>query len=111
MAALVRVSKNDEVYIKRLLDARADGVIIPMINSSNDARKAVEYVKYPPEGKRGVSLYRVQEFGLNNGFEDYKKWLTENAVVIALIEHIDAVNNIEEIISTAGIAWCNNWVL
>ncbi len=103
MAALVRVSKNDEVYIKRALDAGADGVIVPMINNTEDARKAVEYVKYPPEGKRGVGLYRAQKFGLNNGFENYKKWLSDNAIVIAQIEHIDAINNIEEIIATSGI--------
>ncbi len=103
MAALVRVSKNDEVYIKRVLDAGADGVIVPMVNSTQDARKAVEYVKYPPEGKRGVGLYRAQKFGLNNGFESYKKWLAESSVIIAQIEHIDAVNNIEEIIATPGI--------
>jgi 2-dehydro-3-deoxyglucarate aldolase len=103
MAALVRVSKNDEVYIKRVLDAGADGVIVPMIKSADDAKKAVEYVKYPPEGKRGVGLYRAQKFGLNNGFEHYKKWLSENSVIIAQIEHIDAVNNIKEIIATPGI--------
>ena len=103
MAALVRVSKNDEVYIKRVLDAGADGVIVPMINNAEEAKKAVEYVKYPPEGKRGVGLYRAQKFGLNNGFEHYKKWLSESSVIIAQIEHIDAVNNIEEIIATPGI--------
>lgn len=103
MAALVRVSKNDEVYIKRVLDAGADGVIVPMINNAKDARKAVEYVKYPPEGKRGVGLYRAQKFGLNSGFENYKQWLNDSSVIIAQIEHIDAVNNIEEIISTPGI--------
>ncbi len=103
MAALVRVSKNDEVYIKRVMDAGADGVIAPMINTADDARKAVEYVKYPPEGKRGVGLYRAQKFGLNNGFEEYKQWLTENVVIIAQIEHFEAVNNIEEIIATPGI--------
>ena len=103
MAALVRVSKNDEVYIKRVLDAGADGVIVPMINNADDARKAVQYVKYPPEGKRGVGLYRAQKFGLTNGFEDYKEWLTYSSVIIAQIEHVDAVNNIEEIISTPGI--------
>jgi 2-dehydro-3-deoxyglucarate aldolase len=103
MAALVRVSKNEEVYIKRVLDAGADGVIVPMINNKADAKKAVEYVKYPPEGKRGVGLYRAQKFGLNNGFEDYKKWLSENAVIIVQIEHIEAINNIDEIISTIGI--------
>jgi 2-dehydro-3-deoxyglucarate aldolase len=103
MAALVRVSKNDEVYIKRVLDAGADGIIVPMMNNAEDARKAVEYVKYPPIGKRGVGLYRAQQYGLNNGFEDYKKWLEKYVVIIAQIEHIDAVSNIEEIISTPGI--------
>jgi 2-dehydro-3-deoxyglucarate aldolase len=103
MSALVRVSKNDEVYIKRVLDAGADGVIIPMVNNAEDAKKAVEYVKYPPEGKRGVGLYRAQQYGLNNGFNNYKKWLVESVVIIAQIEHIEAVNNIEEIISTPGI--------
>jgi 2-dehydro-3-deoxyglucarate aldolase len=103
MSALVRVSKNDEVYIKRVLDAGADGVIVPMVNNAADAKKAVEYVKYPPVGKRGVGLYRAQQYGLNNGFNNYKKWLNESAVVIAQIEHIEAVNNIEEIIATPGI--------
>ena len=103
MAALVRVSKNDEVHIKRVLDAGADGVIVPMVNNATEAKKAVEYVKYPPIGKRGVGLYRAQKFGLNDGFEDYKRWLNDSSVVIAQIEHIDAINDIEDIISTPGI--------
>jgi len=103
MSALVRVSKNDEVYIKRVLDAGADGIIVPMVNNKEDAKKAVEYVKYPPVGKRGVGLYRAQHYGLNNGFEEYKKWLDEYVVIIAQIEHFESVNNIEEIISTPGI--------
>lgn len=101
MSALVRICKNEEVYIKRVLDAGADGVIVPMINNADDAKKAVEFVKYPPEGKRGVGLYRAQKFGF--GFEEYKKWLSDNVVIIAQIEHFEAVNNIEEIISTKGI--------
>ena len=103
MPALVRVSKNDEVYIKRVLDAGADGIIVPMVNNAEDALKAVEFVKYPPVGKRGVGLYRAQQYGQNNGFEEYKRWLNESVVIIAQVEHIDAVNNIEEIISTLGI--------
>lgn len=101
IAALVRVSKNEEVVIKHVLDAGADGVIIPMINSREDAIKAVEFVKYPPTGKRGVGLSRAQEYGI--AFEEYKKWLNDYSVIIAQIEHIDGVNNIEEIITTNGI--------
>jgi len=99
--ALVRVSKNDEVAIKKVMDAGADGVIIPMINSAEDAKKAVNFVKYPPVGKRGVGLARAQKYGL--GFEEYKQWVNRDSVIIAQIEHIDAVEHIEEIILTEGI--------
>ena len=75
IAALVRVEKNDEVFIKHALDSGADGIIVPMIKSKNDAINAVEYAKYPPLGKRGVGLSRAQNYGQN--FEDYKKWQEE----------------------------------
>lgn len=101
VAALVRVSKNEEVVIKHVLDAGADGIIVPMICSKEDAIQAVDYAKYPPIGKRGVGLARAQQYG--TGFESYKKWVAEDLVVIAQIEHIDGINNLEEIISVDGI--------
>jgi 2-dehydro-3-deoxyglucarate aldolase len=99
--ALVRVSKNEEVIIKRVLDMGADGIIVPMVSSGEDAQQAVDYAKYPPVGKRGVGLYRAQKYGTE--FESYKKWVDEELVIIAQIEHIDAVKNIDEIISVDGI--------
>jgi len=101
MKALVRVSKNEEVIIKRILDMGADGIIVPMIKSKSDALEAIDYAKYPPIGKRGVGLFRAQKYGL--GFNEYKKWVNEELVIIAQIEHIEAVNNIDEIITTDGI--------
>lgn len=101
IAALVRVSKNEEVSIKLALDSGADGIIVPMINTKNDAIKAVNYCKYPPHGTRGVGLSRAQNYGI--GFTEYKKWVNESLVIIAQVESIDAVNNLEEIISTKGI--------
>ena len=101
MKALVRVSKNEEVVIKRVLDIGADGIIVPMVCSKEDAKMAVEYAKYPPAGKRGVGLYRASKYGTK--FEEYKKWVDEELVIIAQIEHIDAVNNIDEILSVNGI--------
>ena len=101
MKALVRVAKNEEVIIKKMLDAGADGIIVPMINNKNDALQAIDFAKYPPIGKRGVGLYRAQNYGL--GFDEYKKWVEEELVIIAQIEHIEAVENIEKIITTEGI--------
>ncbi len=101
VAAFVRVSKNEEVVIKHVLDAGADGIIVPMVCSRADAIQAVDYAKYPPIGKRGVGLARAQQYG--TGFDIYKKWVSEDLVVIAQIEHIDGINNLEEIISVDGI--------
>lgn len=101
MKALVRVSKNEEVIIKRVLDIGADGIIVPMVKSKNDAMQAINYAKYPPTGKRGVGLFRAQKYGL--GFNEYKEWVENELVIIAQIEHIEAVQNIEEIITTDGI--------
>ena len=101
MQALVRVSKNEEVAIKRVLDAGADGVIVPMILNKEDAKQAVDYVKYPPMGKRGVGLNRAQKYG--TAFDTYQNFVNNEVVVIAQIEHIEAVNNLEEIFSVPGI--------
>ena len=101
MVPLVRVGENDPNLIKRVMDLGAHGIIIPNIKTAAEARKAVESVQYPPHGKRGVGLYRAQKFG--NNFENYKKWLKNESIVIIQIEHIDAVNNIDEIFSTKGV--------
>ena len=101
LKALVRVSKNEEVIIKKVLDIGADGIIVPMVKSKEDAIKAIDFAKYPPIGKRGVGLFRAQKYGI--GFDEYKKWVNEELVIIAQIEHIEAVENIEKIITTDGI--------
>jgi len=101
MQALVRVSKNEEVVIKRVLDAGADGIIVPMIKNREEAIEAVSYVKYPPMGKRGVGLNRAQKYG--TAFTSYQEWVKNEVVVIAQIEHIEAVNNLEDILSVPGI--------
>ena len=101
MVPLVRVGENNPNLIKRVMDAGAHGVIVPNINSAEEAQRAVDSVKYPPYGKRGVGLYRAQGYG--RGFEDYKRWLAKESVVIIQIEHIDAVRDIDNIFTVEGI--------
>jgi len=98
---LVRVSSNDPIQIKRVMDAGAHGVVIPMINSPEEAEKAVAAVRYPPRGIRGVGLARAQGYGIN--FNDYTEWVNKESVVIVQIEHIDAINNLGKILSTDGV--------
>jgi len=101
VAPLVRVGTNDANLIKRVMDSGAYGVIVPMVNSEEDARHAVSAVKYPPFGIRGVGLARAQKYGLD--FEGYKAWNEESSVVIVQVEHIRAVENLEAILSVDGV--------
>lgn len=99
--ALVRLTSNDANQIKRVMDAGAHGVIVPMVNSREDAKKAVQSLYYPPIGRRGVGLARAQGYGTS--FSAYQKWLEDEAIIIVMIEHIDAVNNLEDILTVPGI--------
>lgn len=101
VAPLVRVGKNDPSLIKRVMDAGAHGVIVPMVNTAAEAVRAVAAVKYPPVGSRGVGLARAQGYGLD--FESYKNRINRDSVVIVQIEHIDAVRNLEAILSVPGV--------
>lgn len=101
LKAFVRVGENNTRIIKRVLDAGADGIIIPMVNSKEEAIKAIEAVNYPPLGKRGVGLARAQKYGF--GFDEYKDNKANDIKLIVQIEHIDAVNNLDDILSLEEI--------
>lgn len=101
VSPLVRLSANDPVQIKRVMDAGAQGIIVPMVNSRTDACAAVASVYYPPQGHRSVGLARAQGYG--TAFKQYGEWLEANAVVIVQVEHIDAVNNLIDILSVPGV--------
>lgn len=96
IASFVRIFDNDSVIIKRVMDAGASGIIVPMINSKEEALRAYNSMHYPPTGTRGVGLSSAQVYGGN--FENYKKWLSQEATLIVQIEHIQAVRNLESIL-------------
>ena len=100
-APLVRVGANDPLPIKLALDAGAAGVVVPMVNSADDARRAAEALYYPPRGRRGVGLARAQRYGL--AFEAYRNWADRESVLVVQIEHIDAVNQLEAILAVDGV--------
>ena len=101
VSPLVRLTSNDGNQIKRVMDSGAHGIIVPMVKTKGDAEQAVSSVYYPPKGIRGVGLARAQDYGI--GFHEYRDWLEENAIIIVQIEHIDAVNNLKDILSVDGV--------
>ena len=94
---LVRLTSNDPDQIKRIMDAGSKGIIVPMVKSANEVKRAVDSMYYPIKGKRSVGLARAQGYGRD--LESYIKELEEKCVLIVQIEHIDAVNDLEEIFS------------
>jgi len=99
--AIIRVPEKSEVAIKKMLDIGADGIIAPQVNSADEARRIVEWCKYPPQGVRGVGLARAQGYGLD--FASYVESANDDIAVIIQAEHIDAVNNIDDIVKVEGI--------
>jgi 4-hydroxy-2-oxoheptanedioate aldolase len=74
MPALVRVADNDQGLIGRALDAGAQGVVCPLIDSADDAERFVRAVKYPPRGRRSWGPYRAQ-LGVSGDYVGQGEWL------------------------------------
>jgi len=95
---LVRLSSNDAIQIKRIMDAGAHGVIVPMVNTLEDVKKAHQAMHYPPVGNRGVGLARAQKYGAD--FKGYWEWQKNNSLLIVQIEHKNALENLDEIFAS-----------
>lgn len=103
IAPIVRVPWNDMVIIKRVLDIGAKGLVIPWVNSREEAEAAVRYSLYPPRGVRGVGPRRAIMYGSIDFLEYYRRFEEEELILIVQIETEKAINNIEEIASVKGI--------
>jgi 2-keto-3-deoxy-L-rhamnonate aldolase RhmA len=101
VAPLVRLTSNDSNQIKRVMDAGAHGIVVPMVNTPAEAKRAVAATRYAPAGSRGVGLARAQGYGVN--FQDHLKWQSDGPVVIVQIEHQDAIGQLEAILKVPGV--------
>ena len=99
IALIVRVPDNNSSQIRKIIEIGAEGVIVPHVNNSEDAVKAVQAAKFPPEGKRGFgTMVRSSGFGLPKmDLPEHIRRSNEGVVVIPLIEEPGAVENVEAI--------------
>lgn len=98
---LVRLHENDSSTIRRVMDSGAGGVIVPMVNTVEDAVRAVSAVKYYPEGNRSFGLGRAHQFGKE--FDTYIETSNKESIVVVQIEHKDAIVNLDGILAVPGI--------
>jgi 2-keto-3-deoxy-L-rhamnonate aldolase RhmA len=100
--ALVRVPSNDAALIKTVLDIGADGVIVPMVRTVDDVRRAVAACRYPPQGMRGFGPRRPIDYG-RSADPGYSQRANAEINAIVQIEQIEAVNNLDEILAVPGL--------
>ncbi|HID50483.1 MAG TPA: 2,4-dihydroxyhept-2-ene-1,7-dioic acid aldolase [Anaerolineae bacterium] len=100
-AVVIRLESDSNTAVKKALDIGATGIIVPQVNSAEQAERAMRRAKYPPLGTRGVGVTRAHGYGLH--FADYVAWANEATAVIIQVEHVTAVAAIEEIARVPGI--------
>jgi 2-keto-3-deoxy-L-rhamnonate aldolase RhmA len=100
-ACIVRVPAAEEVAIKKVLDLGADGIIVPQVNTAQQAKDVVRFARYAPLGARGVGLARAHGYGLR--FQEYMDAANEHVAVIVQAEHALAAENIESIAQVLGV--------
>lgn len=98
---VVRVPAGDEVAIKKVLDLGASGVIVPQVNTAQQAADVVRFSRYAPLGARGVGLARAHGYGMR--FQEYVEAANEQVAVVVQAEHALAAENIEDIVKVPGI--------
>ncbi len=99
VCCLPRIASHNKEMARRLLDSGADGIIVPMVESAAEVNAIVDWVKYPPVGKRGFGVGRAQGYGFD--FDTYAKTWNDSSIIIAQIESIGAVEQIEAILDNS----------
>ena len=98
---IVRIAANETPRFKRVLDAGAFGVMVPLVSSAAEARAAVAATRYPPRGIRGVAKFH-RSAGFGADFEEYYAHAHERLLTVIQIETPDALKNIDEIAAVDG---------
>ena len=98
---VVRVPDHSELWIKRVLDIGAAGIIVPQVNTADQAKKIVDYARYAPDGNRGVGVARAHGYGFE--LEEYINQANDSIAVIVQAENILAVENIDAIAEVKGV--------
>lgn len=100
-ACVVRVAGLDSQLIKKALDIGANCIMIPQVNTADEARRAVQYAKYPPQGSRGISpLWTVFR---DVSWDDYLPVANDETCVIVQIETPEGMENLEAIAAVEGV--------
>ncbi len=101
-AAIVRIAWNEAPQFKRALDLGPSGIMIPYVNTAEEARMAVAAMRYPPQGVRGAAKFH-RAAGYSIDFDTYFAEANDKLLTIVQIETVQAVENVEKIAAVEGV--------
>ncbi|HZS75344.1 MAG TPA: aldolase/citrate lyase family protein [Ktedonobacteraceae bacterium] len=102
-APIVRIPGHGVEWFKWALDAGAWGVVVPMVNTREEALRAVDNAKYPPRGTRSIGgAFGPYGFGITN-WPEYARAANDETLLIVQVESKAGLDNVEEILSVPGI--------
>lgn len=103
LEVLIRIPGIDRGLITKLLDMGVDGFLVPMVNTAEEAKLLVQYSKYAPIGKRGISTTRAHTNYQPPELSEYMEQANKRIVLLTQIETVEAVENAEKIAAVDGI--------
>jgi len=102
ITTMVRVPVGERTIIKQVLDLGAQNILVPMVNSAQEARELVQAMHYPPRGVRGVGSALARSARWNR-VDDYLNHAADTVSLFVQVETVEAVNNLAEIVAVEGV--------
>jgi 2-keto-3-deoxy-L-rhamnonate aldolase RhmA len=99
LTPMIRVGENNPLLIRSAVESGAKGIFVPHIKNADDTRKALDAMRYPPEGKCGMCPAIRGSYYAQDAWEEYMAYSNDNVMFIPLLEDAEAIENAEEIIA------------
>ena len=99
---IARIPDHTEQTILRFLDRGLQGIIVPHVNTGEQAAAVARAARYHPDGYRGVATGRAHDYGIGVSRNEATAWINSQVLVIPMVEDIEAVNNLDDILQVAG---------
>ncbi|MBI1729145.1 aldolase [Candidatus Acetothermia bacterium] len=104
IGCVTRIGENNQQHMQKFLDSGAGSVLIPLVNSREEAERVVDAVKYGPIGSRGLAASRASDWGLiPGGLPEYVKHANEETFIAVQVETFEAVENFDHILAVEHI--------
>jgi len=100
---IARIPNHADSTILRFLDRGVQGIIVPHVNTREEAESVAKAARYYPDGHRGVGGGRAHDYGVGVARDESTRWINSQVLVIPMVEETEAVDNLDAILSVPGV--------